>query len=407
MKKTLALFLALIMLLSVGSSLAEEPKKLTVWIPVYQFGDGPSDLDFWTEQLADFSKENNVEINIEIKPWTDYYTNAYTGLLSNDGPDVVYGPTFDMMANGLLLPLDEYFTQEEKDNYIYWDLGRKDKDGKQYDVPMMVGNACVTFYNKDILAECGVTELPKTWDEFIDVCKVIKAAKPEVFPFLQNWGASTGTGVCMTSFWPYYFQAGGVILDANGDPAINNEAGLATLEFIKRLMDEGIFDETVLSMDDVVTRFTNGESAFLIAGTGKCKSFTDINWDFYLSLEGPGGMGTLVPSEGMGVNAKTKYPELAVGVVKVMTGAKAMDAFHTNVYAMPKITKDSSFQDNPAFEALYTEDADKLFQLSSFEGIGSFEETLRGNIQLMLMGEMTPQEVLDETTTYYFEQIKQ
>ena len=193
MKRTLAILLACMMLFSCLSIAAAEDKPtLTVWIPVYQFGDGPDDLTFWNEHLADFAAANNCEIIVEIKPWTDYYTAAYTALAGTDGPDVVYGPTYDFMANNLLLPLNDYFTEEEIDNYLYWNTGLQ-MGGKQYCVPMMVGNARVMFYNMDILKASGITELPATWDDFIEMCKTIKATQPDVKPFLQNWGASTGT----------------------------------------------------------------------------------------------------------------------------------------------------------------------------------------------------------------------
>ncbi len=32
------------------------------------------------------------------------------------------------------------------------------------------------FYNKDLFAQAGVTEVPKTWDEFLTVCETLKAA---------------------------------------------------------------------------------------------------------------------------------------------------------------------------------------------------------------------------------------
>ncbi|MBR1586641.1 MAG: sugar ABC transporter substrate-binding protein [Clostridia bacterium] len=407
MKRTLALLLACMMLFSCLSvAVADDKPTLTVWIPVYQFGDGPDDLTFWNEHLADFAAENNCEIIVEIKPWTDYYTAAYTALAGTDGPDVVYGPTYDFMANGLLLALDDYFTAEEIDNYLYWNTGLQ-MGGKQYCVPMMVGNARVMFYNMDILKAAGINELPATWDDFIDMCKTIKAALPDVKPFLQNWGASTGTAALMTCFWPMYEQAGGKILDENGYPNVNNEAGLKTLEYIKRFMDEGIFDESIVAEGDAVGLFEQGQLAAVVNGTGKYKSFGDYEWAFHISPLGPGGMATQVASEGMGVSAKTKYPELAVGIVKAMTSAKSMDDFHTQVYAMPKITKDSTFKDVEAFEDMYTNQADLLSVFPGFEGAGSFEETLRGNIQLMLMGDLTPQQVLDETMNYYNEQIRQ
>ena len=407
MKKYLALALALAMLLGCMSFAAADDKPtLTVWIPVYQFGDGPDDQTFWDEHLADFAAENNCNIVVEIKPWTDYYTAAYTAMAGTDGPDVVYGPTYDFMANGLLLPLNDYFTAEEIDNYLYWNTGLQ-MGGQQYCVPMMVGNARVMFYNMDILKAAGIEKIPETWDEFIEMCKTVKEKVPDVKPFLQNWGASTGTAALMTCFWPMYEQAGGKILDENGYPNVNNEAGLKTLEYLKRFMDEGIFDESIVAEGDAVGQFEEGKLAAVVNGTGKYKSFGDYEWAFHISPAGPAGMATQVASEGLGVNAKTKYPELAVGIVKTMTGAKAMDDFHTQVYAMPKITKDSTFKDVEAFEDMYTNQADLLSVFPGFEGAGSFEETLRGNIQLMLMGDLTPQEVLDETMTYYNEQIKQ
>lgn len=63
--------------------------ELKLWLPVYQFGDGISDEDFWNEKLDAFEAENNCTVNVEIQSWTDYATNIYTGLLSNEGPDVV------------------------------------------------------------------------------------------------------------------------------------------------------------------------------------------------------------------------------------------------------------------------------------------------------------------------------
>ena len=407
MKRTLAVLLAMCLLLSLtGAALADEKPTITVWIPVYQFGSGPDDQTFWDEHLADFAQANDCNVVVEIKPWTDYYTGAYTAMAGTGGPDVVYGPTFDFVNNDLCLPLDEYFTEEEKANYLYWNSGIS-KDGKMYTVPMMVGNAVVTFFNMDILKAAGIEEKPKTWDDFIAACKTIQAANLEdVRPFLLNLGASTGASALLTGFWPFYLSAGGKVLDENGYPDINNEAGLKTLEFLKRLMDEGIFDESIVAENGAVGLFEEGKLAAVMNGTGKYKSFGDYEWDYELALEGPGGDYTTVAAEGMCVNKKTKYPELAVGVLKEMLSAKSMDDFHAQVYAMANITADAQF-DDPIFGELYTKRADHLGSSGEFEGKGTFENTLLSNIQLMMMGDLTPQEVLDETMAYYNEQIRQ
>lgn len=49
-----------------------DPVELTVWLPIYQFGDGISDADFWNGKFDAFEEENNCTINLEILSWTDY-----------------------------------------------------------------------------------------------------------------------------------------------------------------------------------------------------------------------------------------------------------------------------------------------------------------------------------------------
>ena len=50
---------------NVQSSGSGDPVELTLWLPIYQFGDGISDEDFWTEKLDTFEAENNCVVNLE------------------------------------------------------------------------------------------------------------------------------------------------------------------------------------------------------------------------------------------------------------------------------------------------------------------------------------------------------
>lgn len=416
MKKLLSLVLVFAMLLSFCSIVvAEENNTLTVWIPQYQFSkaeDAISDIDFWNGQFEEFCAVNDCVVNVEILPWGDYNTTIYTGLLNNDGPDVVYvTDTYDLVANNLLLGLDSYLTAEEIDNYMLWNNSPQNADGERCTIPMNDG-AVLMFYNKDILTEAGVEEVPATWEEFIEACKMIKE-NTEKTAFLQNWGASTGTSALMTSFWPYYFQAGGSILNENGEPDINNEAGLAVLNFIKALYDEGIFDETITAETGAQDKFGEGTNCFFAAGdsTGMTTAEKNgINYGYMLSLEGSAGLGTRTACDSFGVSAKTKErgnDVLAVEALKYICSGKVMDAFHEKVYYLPRFTKDASYVKDAALDALYTEHADALRIVDEFEGKPSFEKALQSNIQLMFMGEMTAEQVLSETMSYYHDQIKQ
>ena len=412
MKRFLSVLLACALLLSCMSfAAADEKKTLPVWIPQYQFGDGISDQDFWDGVFDPFEAENNCEVKVEILSWSDYNTTIYTGLLNNDGPDVVYvTDNYDLIKAGLLLGLESYLTQEQKDNYVLWTTGPVDANGEHVIVPMDDGVA-IGYYNKDILAQAGIEAMPEEWDAFIEACKTIQE-KTGKQGFLQNWGATTGTSALMLAFWPYYFQAGGTMLDAEGNIAINNEAGLKTLEFLKKFADEGIFDETIVSESESIDKFANGELAFVVADLNKGGSFSKngVNWEYFFSLKGPAGYGARTATDSFAIAAKAKErgnDELAAKALALITSGEVMDKFHSEVFYLPPFTKDASFVKDEALYALTSAHIDNVYVVSEFEGKASFEKELQANIQMMFMGDLTPQEVLDNTMEYYNAQIKQ
>lgn len=418
MKKFLSLVLAMLMVLSLSTfAAAEETTTLTFWVPQYQFSKDEtaiSDIDFWNAQFDAFEEANNCVVNVEILPWADYNTTIYTGLLNNDGPDIVYvTDTYDLVSNNLLLGLDSYLTEAEIDNYLMWGNSPVNAEGEHCTIPMN-GGAVLLFYNKDILAEAGVEE-PNgtwTWDEFIEVCKTIEA-NTDKQAFTQNWGATTGTSALMTSFWPYYFQAGGSVLNDEGEVDINNEAGLATLEFLMTLYNEGIFDDSITAESAAADKFGQGELAMYAVGDSSGKSNAannGINYGYVLSLTGSAGMATRTACDSYAVSAMTVSrgtDELAVAALKYICSGAVEDAFHENVYYFPRFTKDASYVEDEALDALYTEQVDALRVVSEFEGKASFENALQANIQSMFMGDLSTQEVLDETMSYYQDQIKQ
>lgn len=384
--------------------------ELTVWLPVYQFGDGISDEDFWNEKFDAFEAENNCTIKVEIQGWTDYATNIYTGLLSAEGPDVVYVTEYyDIITSELIVPLDAYLTEEDYDLYLYLTQGAYNSNGELCTFPMMPGNPCVMYFNMDMLEAAGVTELPTTWDEFYEVCLKLKEANPDVMPFTSSWGASNGVSALLTSFWPFFFQAGGSVLTETGELNMDSEATLETLNFIKKLRDADILDESAVSMDDPGGKFVNGEAAIVIVGTGTSGSFTEagINWECIFALEGPAGAATNFSVDSLAISKFCENPELAAKLIKYITSAACMDDFHNEIYGMPSLTTDATYTEPEPFQSMYVDHADDMFAVPSFEGSASFMDTFQQNVQGMLMGQLTPEQVISETMTYYNEQIKQ
>lgn len=391
-----------------GSNVSGDPVELSVWVPVYQFGDGISDEDFWNEKFDAFEAEHNCVVNVEIQTWADYATNIYTGLLSDEGPDVVYvTETYDLIDAGLLAPLDEYLTEEDFEKYVYLDQGAYNSEGQLCTFPMMAGNPCVIFYNMDMLEAAGITELPSTWDEFMDVCLTLKEANPDVWPFISSWGATNGVSAMLAGFWPFFFQAGGTVLDEEGNLNLDSEETLEALTYINSFKENGIFDDSIVSMDDPNGKFVNGEAAIIINGTGNASTFTGegINWQCQLGLEGPGGLATNMSVDSLAISSYCEDKELAAELIKYMTSAEVMDDYHEQIYGMPSLTTDATYTEPEPFQSMYEEYSDVMYAVPSYEGSATFADVFQQNVQGMLMGQLTPQEVIDESMTYYNEQI--
>ena len=147
-KRALTMILGVAMLLGIlagcgGPQNAGGGKTIKVWIPPYAKSDAElTDQMFWDQQFDAFEQEHDCTVEVEILPWDGYKQKVTTGLISNEGPDVVYIDTpYDLVESGAFEPLDSYFTDDEADQYLYWDLGQI--MGKQYIAPMLVGNASV------------------------------------------------------------------------------------------------------------------------------------------------------------------------------------------------------------------------------------------------------------------------
>lgn len=382
---------------------ATSGQTIKVWIPPYAKTDAElTDQMFWDQQFDAFEEANNCTVQVEVLPWDGYKQKITTGLISNDGPDVIYIDTpYDLVESGAFEPLDDYFTQEEVDNFLYWNLGQI--DGKQYVAPMLVGNASVLYCNMDILQEAGYDRPPQTWDELIEYSLKIKEVRPDVQPFLQNWGSKT-KGALTVSWLPYYWQTGESFLDEEGKPAINNEGGLQTVEFLKKLQDVGIFDETITAQENPRDAFREGTVAMYVGDTGSAKKTTEagINWEVNPALEGPNGdRATWIAADSLAVASNSKNKELAVAALKYMLSAPVMDAFHEQMYAMCPITKDAKFYDDEKFQTMYLEQSELFHNWPAFANSDAFWDYLQKNMQSMYMGELTPQQVLDDTMQQY------
>lgn len=162
--------------------------------------------------FQDYIKQFNElypNITIKYEAVTDYAESVTTRLTTDDWGDICMIVTTvdkDELPN-LFLSFGDKDTLEESyimlDNYAY--------EGEVYGIPSM-GNAQGIVYNKRIFEEAGVTEIPKTPDEFLETLQKVKD-NTEAIPLYTNFAAGWTLGG-----WDGYISG-----TATGDPDYTSE----------------------------------------------------------------------------------------------------------------------------------------------------------------------------------------
>ncbi len=377
-----------------------ETKELLLWLPPFGTED-TFDLEYWSEATADWATENNVDLSIEITPWSGYGEKYLTGFSSGAGPDVGYmysemiGDFIDM---GAIQTIDSNFSQEEIDNYIYWDNGMI--KGGQYGLPFIVGNARLIFVNMDIMEQAGVTELPTTWDEFVDTLLQVKENVPDVMPFAQNW-ADTSIGSLNTIYYPFMWQAGGLTFDENGEIALtSNDGAVEAAQFVYDLMHvHGVVTEASLGLTTTSDEFKAGNLAMHYQSASFAKQIEDMNWDFIPSLTNETD-AIWIASDVLVMSAATEDAALTASLMKHITSAPVMEGFHTELSPYPPITKDAAYIDTERFKPVYEDMTEYLRSLPVADNAYTISDTLYKNLQLMIQDSMTPEEAIQATVDY-------
>lgn len=158
-----------------GTSSADEGK-----VQLEVFSTKAENKNILQSMINEFNKEN-PDINVTLSAPADAGTVLKARLTKDNVPDIMslggdasnYGQLVD--ADMLSDLTNESFTKNISESYINMlsDLKEK-KDNKIYAIPYAT-NASGVIYNKDLFAKLGL-QVPKTWDELMEVCNKIKAS---------------------------------------------------------------------------------------------------------------------------------------------------------------------------------------------------------------------------------------
>lgn len=279
MKK--AILIGLVLLLVATSVFAEgktetiktETKPEVVNLKVWYSISGKNGT-FFESQVASFLAEH-PEINIELT-YTGSYADSATKIsaakLAGTAPDLVF-----TSASQLYPGEDEDFSMEElvKDSGIDYEdfqpgvLEYAKYNGRLASLPFAISTQ-VIYYNVDLVKNAGldlVNNPPKTWAEFVEVCKKVQAANSGI------WGFDTSDGVWLIK--SMFYQNGNTVVKQEGEtitPVFDQESGIEVAEFWKSLVDQNIMPAQ--QHDNAEKKFLAGSLAFVAATSNRISKWT-------------------------------------------------------------------------------------------------------------------------------------
>lgn len=300
--------------------------------------------------------EKYPDIKIEFEAsQTDYNQQAKVRMASGELPDLMFIP--DIPNSDLpkyFAPLDDLGLSEEitfKDFKAY--------DGKLYGVT--TGNSTSGIvYNKKAFADAGITETPKTWDEFLAACEKLK--QKGIIPLASNFKDKWPLGS-----WVYDMPR---VIENNADfpnTRINMDAPFTmdngygkAMSLIKELADKGYLEKDINS--------TNWEQSKKDVANGKMGMYFLGNWVINQVI-GVGAQSDNIgffplPFDNSGKLRAAFNPDFFYAVNKNSKNLEATKTF------LKWMLEDSGYEDFAGFISPLKGRESKLSQLAEFQSTG-------------------------------------
>ncbi len=245
--------------------------NLTLWQPT----DKEAVENWWVEKLDEWNAEHpEIQVKREAIDRSDSYAyenKITTAVTSNDLPDIFFvdGPAVSYYAaNGIIVPISEYFGEDELSDFADSTVAQCTYDDELYAISATESSVAL-YYNKDYLKDCDVDvkdiesrtlDNPLTWSELAEIAEKCTT---------DNY---VGTHVIMDhgeglpyALEPMFISNGKDFISEDGSEAegyVNSKESVETAEYLAKLIADGY-----ANIDPIQDEFLNGACATMLGGS--------------------------------------------------------------------------------------------------------------------------------------------
>jgi ABC-type sugar transport system, periplasmic component len=358
-----------------------------------------------SKAVREIEKRQNVKLNLQSVPQSNYDDKKKTLIATNTIPDVILVKQDDIQNysdTGVFLDLAPYIDQmpnfkkvleehpEVKNNYI---------DGKLFGFPLVtkwdLQAGQIPMIRMDLLKKNDLA-VPTTYDELYETLKKLKEANPASFPFASR--AANGLTGTENLINPIAFGFGSGYTTSNGtkvyyDPATKryefgpySDAFKDAISWLHKLYSEKLLDQdyTTATSQTWQEKLNSGKSFYFQDNNGFGNTFNTImqqqdpeaKFDMIPVLEGPGGVKRNLVysldhlSESYVISTKVKNPDKVIAFIDWMYGEEGTNITSLGVENEDYVIENGEFKLTEEAKSKYMDKPVPYYAMQSDLGTG-------------------------------------
>jgi multiple sugar transport system substrate-binding protein len=311
-------------------------------------------------QIAKFTKQTGIKVNVQVIPWTTLLTQITSATVSGKGPDVLnIGNTWSpsLQATGAFVPFTSSVMSQVggSGRFLAGSLSATGAPGQPPTAVPLYSLAYGLYYNKAQFAAAGISGPPATWAQLIaDGKKLTKNG---------HWGLAVEGGSVSENIHMAFElsqQQGGEFFNSAGKPTFNTPQNVAAVQqminFIQTDKITNPSDAQYSKGTEALVDFATGKTAMVVwqaaagslAQLGMNAANTGVAPVPLPSPMPPGGkpVTSMVAGINLAVFKDTKNMAAALKFVKFMTSTPEQETLNKTYGSLPTVTAAYS---NPAF----------------------------------------------------------
>jgi multiple sugar transport system substrate-binding protein len=368
-----------------------------------------------------FEEKTAAKVELVVVPYDNVTEKAVLDITSGANQiDVIeywYPGLGTLVENGALENLDKWY----KDNAswlktsdflpTFFDPFTK-IGGSRYGIPYD-GDMHLLWYLKPLLQQYGV-QPPKTWDQYLEVEKKITQGGAAE----QIYGAAIMAAkiplIIIGTYLNRLGSYGGSFFDQAGNPAINSPEAVAALQALVAEAKYALPTPSAVAFDEALKAWFTGKVG-MVEFWSDLGSMTDDpsaskivkQWGVKALPKGSGPKSKVVASVnagfGIGISTGSKHKKIAYEFLKFTAEPETALRYNTVVGGIDPVRR--STLDNPQYIKFVSPEVADAIRAAHANAITwptsalwfKLQEPLTDNLSLVLTGDKTPQEALDDT----------